>query len=779
MLTLMRGTLGIHDPSTVITCQGRYYVFGTGQNIISRSSADKQFWVAGPTVFNSPPAWTTNAAPGFDGTIWAPEVIFFNNQYHLYYAVSSFGTNASAIGLATNPTLDPSNSSYRWTDEGIVIQSTSGSPYNTIDPSVTFDAAGNLWMSFGSFWSGIYLVQLDPTNGKRISPNSPTYHLAVHNDGPDSIEASYIFRRGAYYYLFVNWNSCCAGVNSTYNVRVGRSAGITGPYVDQNGVSMAAGGGTLFLEGTGKYIGPGQVGILTEGGTNWFSYHYYDGNNNGAPSLDVEPLAWTSDNWPLFTNDWSAIYNFEADARDDNGQYYGLLQGGASVQIDPVQGQVLNLSGTNQFAQLPAGVGFGRTYSALVRWNGGAAWQRVFDFGQGTNAYLFLTPSASSGKLRFAITRSGLSGEQMIEGSSALPAGIWTHVAVTLDGQQGVLYLNGAPVATNASMDLSPLAVVPLTNLLGKSQFPLDPYFRGQIANFCVCGRVLSAGEVAMLNRPHISPLTTIASSVHWTAFYAFDNRAADANGQLDGTLANGATTPQVSARGGVLNLNGSSQYVSLPSGIGNVRTFAGWVNWNGGAAWQRIFDFGVDRTNYAFLTPLANSGKLRFGISSGEERWVDSPGAFPTGVWTHVAVALDGRQAVLFLNGRAIAVNNSINLLPSDILGNANYFGRSHFPDPYFNGQMDSLLLASDTLGIEQIIATPINFVRQGTNITMNWPALNGGLILQSASALDSNSAWSPVLNTPATTNGVQFLTLPLAGGARFFELQWPAVAN
>ena len=165
----LRGYLAAHDPSTITQCKGRYYIFWTGQGILSKSSADKVFWTTGPAVFINPPAWTTNAVPGFTGLFWAPDLLYFNNSYHLYYAVSTFGSQVSAIGLVTNPTLDPSDPSYNWTDHGSVITSTNGSPYNTIDPSFTWDNSGNLWMAFGSYWNGIYLVQLNPSSGLRIN----------------------------------------------------------------------------------------------------------------------------------------------------------------------------------------------------------------------------------------------------------------------------------------------------------------------------------------------------------------------------------------------------------------------------------------------------------------------------------------------------------------------------------------------------------------------------------------------------------------------------------
>src|SRR5436190_13186201 len=319
----LRGFISAHDPSTMIRCKNRYYQFWTGQGILSKSSADKVFWTPGPAVFTNPPSWTTNAVPGFTGVFWAPDVLFFNNQYYLYYAVSTFGSQISGIGLVTNPTLDPTDAAYHWTDQGPVIQSTNGSAYNTIDPSFIWDASTNLWMAFGSYWSGIYLVQLNPATGLRIAPGSPTYQLAYNS----SIEASCVYHHGSYYYLFVNWGSCCSGVNSTYNIRVGRSASVTGPYLDRNGVNMVSGGGTLFLRGTGKFTGPGHMGILSENGQEWFTYHYYDANAwapeygaYGHADFDFEPLSWTADNWPVFTNNWSAAYRFEADAEDDNRQ---------------------------------------------------------------------------------------------------------------------------------------------------------------------------------------------------------------------------------------------------------------------------------------------------------------------------------------------------------------------------------------------------------------------------------------------------------------------------
>jgi len=867
----LRGSLGIHDPSAVIECEGLYYVYGTGQGILSKSSTDKTYWVTGPGVFANPPSWTTNAVPGFTGDFWAPDISYFNGQYHLYYAVSTFGSQVSAIGLATNPTLDPGDPNYQWTDQGPVIESTTGSAYNCIDPSVTFDASSNLWMSFGSFWTGIKLVQLDAATGLRNTTNTTVYSLATDDAASgDPIEGSYLYHYGNYYYLFVNWGTCCDGLQSTYNIRVGRSTGITGPFLDRNNVNMLSSGGTLFLQTTGKFIAPGQVGIINENGTYYFGYHYLDADAGGAPTFDLEPLSWTSDGWPAFTNDWSAAYHFNMDARDDDNQYYGLLESGASIFNDPLLGDTVVLNGSNQYVNLPPGVANAQTFAAVFKWNGGAAWQRVFDFGNGTNSYVFFTPLASTGFPRFTITSSGIGGEEHLDATAALPTNVWTHVAVTTDGARGILYLNGVAVTTNTAMTLVASDIVPTNVWFGRSQFSADPYFNGQISSVRIFGRALSASEV-VAPQPEISappanssyqlgetisfaggatdfadsPLSasnlawsvefcdangtnvvagpfsgvgsgafTIpdsgeeatngfyrvilaatdssgrmatncvdifpdATNADWTSYYSFNNGATDANGFYNGSLVNGAATTTDPIRGPILNLSGSSQYVSLPAGIGAMRTFSAWVKWGGGNDWQRIFDFGQNDVSYAMLTAKANSGKLRFEITpngSGETRDLDSPNPLPTNVWTHVAVTLDGRQAVMFINGQAVAVDSSVNLLPSDVMGSANYLGRSQFSaDPYFKGQMDNVEISSETLPIEQITASSIGISNGASGLTLSWPGWTNGLGLYASPALGANANWVSLTNAPIKTNGVNFLTLTPTNGQDFFRLQFP----
>lgn len=286
--------IGVHDPSTLVKEGDTWWLFGTGPGVRSFHSPDLIHWRRGPSLFPDPPAWITGVAADQKGHFWAPDVIHHGGRYLVYYSVSAFGKNTSAIALASSSTLDPSSPDYGWTDEGIVVQTRAGDDYNAIDPAVFRDERGRLWLSFGSYWSGIKLIELDPTTGQRIAADSPMHALAWRRE----IEAPAIYFRDGFHYLFVNWGFCCRGVDSTYNIRVGRSRGTEGPYVDRDGVDLRQGGGSLVLGSDGPFIGPGHAGVFEHDGRHWLSMHFYDGTDGGKPKLAIRPLQWDADGWP-------------------------------------------------------------------------------------------------------------------------------------------------------------------------------------------------------------------------------------------------------------------------------------------------------------------------------------------------------------------------------------------------------------------------------------------------------------------------------------------------
>lgn len=293
-------SISTRDPSSIVSCNDEYWVFYTGRGVPSYHSKDLVRWERGPAVFKAAPEWIAKIVPQNRNLLyWAPDIIKLGDRYLLYYAVSSFGKMTSAIGLATNPTLDPHDPAYHWTDEGFVVRTQDGDGYNAIDPSVFHDRDGSLWLAFGSYWSGIKLVQLDPQTGRRLAPDSKLFSLAYN----ESIEASCLCRHDDYYYLFVNWGSCCRGPKSTYNIRIGRSKSVSGPYLDKAGVDLLQRGGSLFLATTnGPLIGPGHAGLLNAQGKEWFTSDFEgDLRMDGRATLAIMPLRWNADGWPEAT----------------------------------------------------------------------------------------------------------------------------------------------------------------------------------------------------------------------------------------------------------------------------------------------------------------------------------------------------------------------------------------------------------------------------------------------------------------------------------------------
>ncbi len=301
------GTKEVHDPCIII--QGdTYYIFSTGKGIPIRSSKELRHWEQIGTVLSDMSQWAKQEIPN-DGNLWAPDISFFNGRYHLYYAVSTFGTNRSAIGLATNTTLDPNSPDYRWVDQGKVIESVPGrDDWNAIDPNVVMDEEGKGWLAFGSFWSGIKLVQIHLSTGKP-DPNDLTLFSIARRPEAHAIEAPFIVRKKGYYYLFVSFDQCCRGIDSTYKITVGRSKKITGPYVDRSGKSMMQGGGTLILSGYGRWRGPGHNAVLNEGEYDWLVHHTYDAEIGGIPRLQIRQLIWAEDGWPLAAEPTSGIWS--------------------------------------------------------------------------------------------------------------------------------------------------------------------------------------------------------------------------------------------------------------------------------------------------------------------------------------------------------------------------------------------------------------------------------------------------------------------------------------
>jgi len=311
---VLKTNISVHDP-VMIKQDSTYYLFCTGRGIAMWSSPDMIHWKAEKQVFDAAPAWVANVVPDFKNHIWAPDISWYNGLYYLYYAVSAFGKNTSAIGLATSPTLHTGDTAYKWTDHGIIIQSVPGKTnWNAIDPNLITDVDGTPYLAFGSFWEGLKIVRLKinrlevdgpisnlPTIASRVRDKSNGNPPAIDNNpkdaGGNAIEAPFIFKHGKYFYLFASIDYCCKGPKSTYKMIVGRSKKLLGPYVDKADVNMNEGGGSIVLAGDKDWYGVGHNAVCTFDGIDYLIFHGYDAADRGISKLRIEKLKWPK-GWP-------------------------------------------------------------------------------------------------------------------------------------------------------------------------------------------------------------------------------------------------------------------------------------------------------------------------------------------------------------------------------------------------------------------------------------------------------------------------------------------------
>lgn len=268
----------IHDPSTIAESDGKLYTFGTG---------------SGGLV--SDDGWTWHRGGVRPGGGVAPDIIQIGDRYYIAYAVGGGGLNgghASNVKVMWTKSLDPQSPDFGYHDVGTVASSNGHEDQDAIDPAFLL-ANGRLWLSYGTYFGYIRMVELDPTTGQRVAGNEPV-------DVAIDMEATDLLYRDGWYYLLGTHGTCCDGPNSSYNIRVGRSRNPTGPYVDNMGIPLLKGGGKLVVAGRGRDYGPGHFGLLNLGdGVEKFSMHYESDMDRGGRSvLAIKPLLW-KDGWPV------------------------------------------------------------------------------------------------------------------------------------------------------------------------------------------------------------------------------------------------------------------------------------------------------------------------------------------------------------------------------------------------------------------------------------------------------------------------------------------------
>ena len=291
----LNGEPYIHDPSTIAFSDGKYFTFGTGGGgLISEDG------------------WTWHGGAQRPGGGVAPDVIKIRDRYYMAYARGGGGMSgghASNVYVMWTKSLDPSSPDFKFNDESVVAASDGIEDCDAIDPAFLLDPkTDRRWLSYGTYFGYIRIVELDPKTGKRVASNQAV-NVAI------DMEATVLLYRDGWYYLLGTHGTCCDGANSTYNIRVGRSRNVLGPYVDHMGIPLLKGGGKVVVTASGRFVGPGHFGRLELGdGVEKFSCHYEaDLDRSGRSVLDIRPLLW-NDGWPVGgDNFWGGTFEIQSE----------------------------------------------------------------------------------------------------------------------------------------------------------------------------------------------------------------------------------------------------------------------------------------------------------------------------------------------------------------------------------------------------------------------------------------------------------------------------------
>jgi arabinan endo-1,5-alpha-L-arabinosidase len=300
--------MDVHDPSVALVGK-TYCLFATSRGDFCPiwTSPDRVHWKFGGPILSQAPEWLREAVPN-SGSVWAPAPLVVGDKLRVYYCASQkFGSNTSFIGMAECDSFDPEHPAAGWVDHGKLIESDAGKDnFNAIDPDVCIGPDGRHWMVYGSYWSGIYEVELDPVSGL-LKSGAALVHVASNTqEKGNPLEAPFLRYHNGLYYLFVTYGLAAQGVRSTYRTVVGRSSNPEGPFVGFDGTPMTEGGHADLLKSSPPMFGPGGGNMFEdENGDWWLAYHYYDSTRHwvrdmwGKPTLQIRRVVWGEDGWPL------------------------------------------------------------------------------------------------------------------------------------------------------------------------------------------------------------------------------------------------------------------------------------------------------------------------------------------------------------------------------------------------------------------------------------------------------------------------------------------------